>query len=380
MRISRCSAAHYRVPREVWWGQQRIGASQYEISHIELVTFEVETDDGITGSGFTYTVGHGGAAVLALLETEIAPALVQQDCREVEAIWHRLHARLHFVGGSGVTAVAIAAADIALWDALSRGADLPLYRFLGAHRGEIPAYASGVNLAYSRDELVRQVEAFREQGFSAVKMKVGGPLRADVERVRAVREAIGPDCDLMLDANMAWDVGEAARRVRSFEPFDVYWLEEPLPPDDVLGHAALQRLTAIPLAAGETLFTPSDFGLYFRSEAIRIPQPDVIRLGVTGWLQVAALARGFGLPLAPHFIPEIHVHLICAVPNGLNLEYLPIFERLLEEPLEVRGGVARPKEVPGHGMIFSREVLEPYRIGRGGAEQARGMSVGRSHD
>jgi L-alanine-DL-glutamate epimerase-like enolase superfamily enzyme len=380
MRIVRCSAAHYRVPREVWWGSQRIGASQYEISHIELVTFEIETDEGVAGSGFTYTVGHGGAAVLALLETEIAPALLQKECREVEPLWHRLHARLHFVGNSGVTAVAIAAADIALWDALARAAGLPLYRFLGAHRSEIPAYASGVNLAYSIDELLHQVEAFRKQGFSAVKMKVGGPLRDDVERVRAVREAIGEDCELMLDANMAWDVAEAARRARSFEPFDIRWLEEPLPPHDVMGYAALQRQTAIPLAAGETLFLPSDFSLYFRTQAIRIPQPDVIRLGVTGWLQVAALAQGFGLPLAPHFIPEIHVHLICAVPHGLNLEYLPIFERLLEEPLQIRGGLAKPREVAGHGMIFSREVLEPYRIGRDGAAEAREMTVGRSHD
>jgi L-alanine-DL-glutamate epimerase-like enolase superfamily enzyme len=360
--IARCIAAYYRVPREVWWGAERIGASRYEISHIELVTFELETEDGVTGSGFTYTVGHGGPAILALLKTEIAPELVGQDLRAVGPIWHSLHAKLHFVGGSGVTAVAIAAADIALWDALARAAELPLYRFLGAHRSEIPAYASAVNLALSLDELVAQMAGYREQGFSALKMKVGGPFRQDVERVRAVREAIGDDCELMLDANMAWDVAEAARRLRVFDSFRPYWLEEPLPPYDVPGYAALQRQTSIPLAAGETLFTPWEFTPYFRTEAIRIPQPDVVRLGVTGWLQVAAAARDVGLPLAPHFIPEIHAHLICAVPNALNLEYLPIFERLLEQPLEIRGGVARPGDAPGHGMVFSRELLEPHRV------------------
>ena len=134
MTVVRCSAAHYRVPREVWWPGSRIGASLYEIDHVELVTVEVETAAGVTGSGFTYTVGHGGAAILALLEHEIAPALTGRDAREAEAIWHDLHARLHFVGSSGVTAVAIAAADIALWDALACEAGLPLYRLLGAHR------------------------------------------------------------------------------------------------------------------------------------------------------------------------------------------------------------------------------------------------------
>jgi L-alanine-DL-glutamate epimerase-like enolase superfamily enzyme len=362
VRVAGCSAAHYRVPREIWWPGARIGASLYEITHIELVTFEVETDEEVTGFGFTYTVGHGGSAILALLEDEIAPALVGRDVRDVDAIWHELHARLHFVGFSGATAVAIAAADIALWDALALSAGVPLYRYLGVHRTEIPAYASAVNLALSTDELVEEMAAFRVQGFAALKMKVGKSLREDVERVRAVRDAIGADCALMVDANMAWDLAEAARRLRALESFDLSWLEEPLPPHDVAGFAALQRGSSVPLAAGETLFTPEEFSPYFAGGAIRIPQPDVVRLGVTGWRRVASAALDFGLLVAPHFIPEIHVHLACASPNALNLEYLPIFELLLERPVEIDGGVARPSEALGHGMRFSDEVLAPYRL------------------
>jgi L-alanine-DL-glutamate epimerase-like enolase superfamily enzyme len=360
--VVRCSASHYRVPREVWWPESRIGASLYEIEHVELVTVEVETAAGVTGSGFTYTVGHGGAAILALLEHEIAPALTGRDAREVEAIWHDLHARLHFVGSSGVTAVAIAAADIALWDALACEAGLPLYRYLGAHREELPAYASAVNLALTADELVAQMAGYAGEGFRAVKLKLGRSLREDADRLRAVREAIGDDCALMVDANMAWDVAEAGRRLRSLEPFGPAWLEEPLPPHDVAGYAALQRATSIPLAAGETLFTPHEFAPYFASGAIRIPQPDVVRLGVTGWRRVAGASLDHGLPLAPHFVPEIHVHLACAVPNALVLEYLPIFERLLETPLALRDGIARPGASPGHGMRFAAETLEPHRV------------------
>jgi L-alanine-DL-glutamate epimerase-like enolase superfamily enzyme len=362
VRIVGCSAAHYRVPREVWWPGARIGASLYEITHIELVTFEVQTDEDVTGFGFTYTVGHGGSAILALLEDEIAPALAGRDARDVDAIWHDLHARLHFVGRSGAAAVAIAAADIALWDALALSAGLPLYRYLGVHRTEIPAYASAVNLALSAEELVEEMAAFRARGFAAVKMKVGKTLREDVDRVGAVRDAIGDDCALMVDANMAWDLAEATRRLRALEPFEPGWLEEPLPPHDVTGYAELQRGSSVPLAAGETLFTPEEFSSYFASCAIRVPQPDVVRLGITGWRRVASAALELGLPVAPHFIPEIHVHLACAIPNALELEYLPIFELLLERPVEIDGGVARPSEAPGHGMRFSDEVLAPYRV------------------
>ena len=192
-------------------------------------------------------------------------------------------------------------------------------------------------------------------------MKVGKSPAEDVARVRAVRETIGADCELMVDADMGWTLPEAARRAHALEQFDLAGIEEPLPPHDVSGHAALQRQTLVPLAAGETLFSPSGF-IFFRSEAIRIPQPDVIRLGVTGWLQVAAMAEACALPLAPHFIPEIHVHLACAyhapehrVPRALR--------PAARDPLAIRDGVAKPPDVPGHGMMFSLEVLEPHRVG-----------------
>jgi len=362
VRIARCTAGHYCVPREVWWPEGPIGASLYEISHVELVTLELETEDGVAGFGFTYTVGRGGSAVRALLEDEIAAELVGRDPRDAEAIWDELHAKLHFVGSSGVAAVAIAAADIALWDALARAEGLPLHRHLGSHRVELPAYASAVNLALSTAELVEQMTGYLERGFSSFKMKLGRAAREDVERVRVVREAVGPECGLMVDANMAWDVAEAGRRLHALEPFDLAWLEEPLPPWDVDGYVRLQRATTVPLAAGETLFAPYEFGPYLRAGAIRIPQPDVIRLGVTGWRRVAAAALAHGLPVAPHFIPEIHIHLACAIPNALTLEYLPIFERILEEPLEVEAGIARPPERPGHGMRFAEDVLLPHRV------------------
>jgi L-alanine-DL-glutamate epimerase-like enolase superfamily enzyme len=362
MKITRFEASHFRVPREIWWGSLPVSGSLYSISSIELITCEIETDEGQTGFGLTYTVGHGGSAIHATLRDEIGPELLRRDCRAPETIWHELWFRLHWVGRGGVVATAIAAADIALWDARAKSRALPLYEFLGAHRDSIAAYGSGVNLGYSLDQLVSEAQGFHNLGFDAVKIKVGRSSEEDIERVRAVRAAVGNRCRLMLDANMGWTLAEAGLRLKRLEPYDIDWLEEPLAPEDIAGHAALQASTTVPLAAGESLFSPWEFASYFRAGAVRIAQPDVTRLGVTGWLKVAHAAELFHIPIAPHFVPEIHVHLTCAIPNALRLEYLPWLERLLSSKLEIVDGIARPPSSPGHGVMLDRELLEPYRV------------------
>ena len=147
------------------------------------------------------------------------------------------------------------------------------------------------------------------------------------------------------------------------EGFDLSWLEEPLEPEDVDGHARLQAQTAIPIAAGETLMSPYEFRNYFAAGAIRVVQADVTRMGgITPWLRVAQMAEAAHLKLAPHFVQDLHVHLLCAIPNALILEYLPWLDRLLESPLRLEGGVARPPQEPGHGVRFSEEVIGPHRV------------------
>jgi L-alanine-DL-glutamate epimerase-like enolase superfamily enzyme len=362
MKLARFTTDYYRVPRQLWLGSLPVRGSLYSISHIELVTCDLETADGVPGFGLTYTVGHGGSALHATLRDEIAPELLGHEIRSPAASWRELWFRLHWVGRGGVIAGAIAAADVALWDACARAQGLPLYEHLGAQRDAIAAYGSGVDLGYSLAELLDEVRSHRSAGFDAVKIKVGHSPAEDVERVRAVREEVGEGCALMVDANMAWSLAEAAQRLRALEAYRIDWLEEPLPAEDVEGHAALQRLTAVPLAAGESLFSLWEFASYLRAGAIRIAQPDVTRLGVTGWMKVAALAEAFHVPVAPHFVPDVHVHLACAVPNALYVEYLPWLEPLLASRLELEAGSARPSAAPGHGVVLDRELLEPYRI------------------
>jgi L-alanine-DL-glutamate epimerase-like enolase superfamily enzyme len=343
------------------WSPLPIEASQYTANDFEIVTCEIETDTGATGFGFTYTTGRGGSAIRAALADEIIPVITGRECSQVDALWYELHELLQFVG-TGVTSAAIAAADIAIWDARGRDAGLPLFRLLGAHRNSIPAYASGVNLAYNTDQLVEEVSGFRAAGFGAVKIKIGGSLHDDLERLRAVRDAVGDDTTLMVDAGMAWDLGEAARRVRRLEPFDLTWLEQPLAPSDLHGYATLQAGTSIPLAAGESFVGPSEFGEYLRRDAIRVVQPNAIRLGVSGWLRTARLADVLHVRVAPHFIPDIHAHLACAVPNATWLEHLPFYQRLLLTPIEIRDGLARPSAIPGHGMAFDPDVIDRYCV------------------
>lgn len=361
MRIARCSCRHYRVPRAVWWPLPLAGLL-HQVSQIELVVCELETDSGLAGFGYTYTLGHGGVGVQAILEHEIAPLLIGRDIDELGGLWDELWWRLHWVGRAGVVPVAMAAADIAIWDLRAKAADLPLHRYLGSTGRDVLAYGSGVDLAYDIDELVASVRAFREQGLLAYKIKVGREPGDDLARIAAVRAEIG-DAPLMVDANQGWDLAEAGRRARSFEAYDVAWLEEPLVPEDVHGHAELQAQTSVPIAAGETLFSPYEFKNYFRESAMRVVQADVTRLGgITGWLEVARMAEAFHLPMAPHFMQDIHIQLLGAIPNAMYLEYLPWFDHFMARPLVVRDGRVAPSDDPGHGVAFKDGVVDDYLV------------------
>jgi L-alanine-DL-glutamate epimerase-like enolase superfamily enzyme len=171
----------------------------------------------------------------------------------------------------------------------------------------------------------------------------------------------------MVDANMAWNLDEAAQRLKSLEAYGIAWFEEPLAADDVEGHAALQLMSSIPVAAGESLFTPAEFLAYFRSGAIRIAQPDVTRLGITGWRRVATIAAAFHVPLAPHFLPDLHVHLACAAPSAILIEYLPWFDRVFTSTLELQDGTAHPPARPGHGLELDLSLLAPYLVESSGS-------------
>jgi L-alanine-DL-glutamate epimerase-like enolase superfamily enzyme len=331
----------------------------------ETVFVEVTTDDGAVGLGYSYTIGTGGGSVLALLREHLLPRLIGLDVRRVEAVWHELFGYTRSTAVGVITSLALAAVDTALWDLRCLRAGEPLWRVAGGFRPEVPLYdTEGGWLQLGTEELVAGAKAAATAGWSGIKVKVGKPtLEEDVERLRAVREALGDRFPLMVDANQSMTCAEAIRRARAFEPIGLTWLEEPLPADDVSGHARLAAATSIPIAVGESLYSVAQFREYLERGAASIVQVDVARVGgITPWLKVAHLAEAFGLEVCPHFLMELHVSLAAAVPNGRYVEHIPQLRAITTREMAVRDGHAVAPESAGLGIAWDRDAMDDRRV------------------
>lgn len=361
LRIESVTVDHY----EISLPNTLTDATHGEIRHFALVTVRIRTNEGAEGVGYTYTVGKpGGAAVRTHLECDLTPLLIGEDPRRIERLWQRMWWRLHYVGRGGVATFAISAVDIALWDLKARLAGEPLWRFLGGYDPRVRVYAGGIDLEMPLAGLREQTHANLERGFRAIKMKVGrARLSEDVERVTALRELLGPELPLMVDANMRWSPDEAIRAARAFRELDVYWLEEPTIPDDIEGHVRIARDGGLPLAAGENLHTIYEFQKMIASGALAFPEPDLSNAGgVTGWMKVARLAEAHNLPVTTHGVHDLHVHLLAAVPNASYLEAHGFgLEAYLRHPIEIEEGMVTAPDRPGHGVELDWDALEAMR-------------------
>ena len=362
VQITTIETNHFRIPLPTVLSDSTHG----DITHFALVTVRLQTDTGDSGLGYTYTVGDiGGAAVHSLIARDLAPVLQTADARQIDALWERMWWHLHFVGRGGIAAFAMAAVDVALWDLHARRAEQPLWRALGGQSNRVAAYAGGIDLQFTTDALLEQAHGFIDQGFTAIKMKVGRDrLRDDVDRVAAMRDTLGPDFPLLVDANMRWSVDQAVSAARALAPFDPVWLEEPIIPDDVTGHARIAKAGGVPIATGENLHTVYEFEDMLARGGIAFPEPDAATLGgITPWLKVASLAADRGLPVTSHGVHDIHVHLLAAVPNASFLEVHGFgLERFIRDPLALVSGQAIAPERPGHGVEFDWEALNSCRV------------------
>ena len=331
----------------------------------ETIFVELTTADGLRGTGYAYTIGTGGRAVLALLREDLLHRLIGQDAREVERLWQMLFWATHGTVVGPITSLALAAVDTALWDLRCQAAGQPLWQLAGGARPRVPLYdTEGGWLQLSTEEIVAGARASVARGWPGVKIKVGKPdAHEDLERLRAVREAVGPHIDLMVDANQSFTFAEAKRRARLFEDLDLFWFEEPLPAEDISGHALLAASTSLPIAVGESLYSPSHFREYLTAGACGIVQVDVARVGgITPWLKTAHLAEAFNVKVAPHFLMELHVSLAAAVPNALYVEYIPQLRSLTLNELEIVDGHAIAPGEPGLGIAWDRDALGRMRV------------------
>ncbi|MFO1328178.1 MAG: mandelate racemase/muconate lactonizing enzyme family protein [Rubrivivax sp.] len=321
----------------------------------------IHTADSGMGTGYSYTIGTGGSSVVALLRDHLAPRLIGRDPACIEQIWRELLFATHATSVGAITSLALCAIDTALWDWRCRRDNQPLWKAAGGAQAGVPVYTTeGGWLHLSPDELVRQSVEARDLGFKGAKVKVGKPrLAEDLARLNAVRGAVGGGFEIMVDANQCFTLGEALRRAPHYAELAIGWLEEPLPADDLMGHRRLAAQATLPIAVGESLYSPGQFGDYVRAGACHIVQVDVARVGgITPWLKVAHLAETCNLAVAPHFLMELHVSLTCAVPNGAWLEYIPQLDAVASSRVAIRDGRASPPDTPGLGIAWDWPEIE----------------------
>ncbi len=331
----------------------------------ETIFVELETQSGVVGLGYAYTIGTGGGAVLDLLRTTLLETVVGQDVHGPERIWTDAFTSTRATTTGAITSLALAALDTAVWDARCRALGLGLWQLAGGFRDRVPVYdTEGGWLHLTEDELVEHARQSLADGLGGVKIKIGKPSAVDDRRrLAAVRGAVGDELDIMVDANQSFTAAEAIRRSRMLADLDVFWFEEPLPADDIAGHARLASLTTVPIAVGESLYAAAAFREYLQRGAAGIVQVDVARVGgITPWLKVAHLAETFNVQVAPHFLMELHLPLLCAIPNGLYLERIPQLRAITTSDITIRDGQAEVPRGPGLGIDWDREAIDALTV------------------
>ena len=345
-----------------------IADSTHKLSHWGAPGVAIHTDSGHTGYGFSGTHAHlpTDRLIVECILKSFGPLLIGEDPREVRALWEKLHkqSEIYWVGRAGITHLALGAIDIALWDLKAKEANLPLWKLLGGsgHK-KVEAYnTDGGWLNWPLETVIADCKRLvQEEGYRAVKLKVGGPNpREDLRRVEAVRNALGPDIRIMTDANGRWTLPQAIQTAGRLKDFDIAWIEEPIYFDDVEGHRRLAETIFTPIALGEQLYISQQFRDFIHAGAVHYVQPDVVRLaGITEFWQVADLAHCYSLPVVPHVgdMCQVHQHLCFAHPACGLLEYIPWLRDWMEVPAKIVDGFYVAPEVPGAGMTPTAEAL-----------------------
>lgn len=357
MKITDVHVEHYRWPKA-----KPIANGKHTYTHNELNLLVIDTDEGITGYGCSWAIEFAGT---------MGKAILGEDPLNHERLWAKIYVP-KFIGRRGTSAKTVSAIDMALWDIKAKAAGMPLYRLLGGYRERVPAYVAGGYYAKDKGikELQEEMLEYKSWGIQAVKMKVGGAsMKEDAQRVRAVRQVIGEDTKLMLDANCAYRFFEAVEFSRMVEEYHPYWFEEPVDADDYDGYKKVAAKSAIPIAAGENEVTRFGFRDLIHTQAISILNPDAASLGgVTEFMKVASYADANGIVMSPHGQQQIHVHLDCGVPNVNFAEFYPpqydakVYEAFDNPVIFNEDGTVSPSQAPGVGLDINRQVLAPYRV------------------
>lgn len=329
----------------------------------DLVVVEVVTQSGLTGMGYLHLLNLPLQRTIgACIGEAMAPRIIGRDATAVEAIWRDLWRATLTGGRGGVAMMAQSAIDIALWDVVGKAAGLPLHRLWGHFRSEIPVYGSGCFRGARGDGMIAKARHYVAQGYRAIKMQVAhiGDLRTDLDNVRRMREALGPDIDIMIDVNMGWSADVAITMGRRFEEYDIYWLEEPVLADDFAGYLRCAEALDMRVVGGETHFGRADLKPFLENPRLPILQPDPMRGGLTELRKIATVAETWGMTIAPHLFPELNVHLLASIPNGIWAEQMGLLDDVFVSLPKIADGMIAAPETPGHGLAFRPEVMTDF--------------------
>ncbi len=365
MKIERVRAHIVRLPADEPLADNKTlpGATR------DIVVVKVATTDGTEGLGVTF-FGAGLTGALKVACEELGALAVGENAHNVERIADKLRQGAGSSGPGGVFTLALSAIDTALWDIRGKALGVPVARLLGGFRDRVPAYASGALMrTLSLDEVVGAAGRLVERGWTAMKTQLGLPggtfPEVEVDRIRRIREVLGPDIRLMCDVNQRWTVPEAFSIGERLEPYHLHWLEDVTTADDFAGLARIAAKLKTPIAGGEYVYGVAPFRHMLEARSVDYPMIDLVRVGgITQWMKVAGMAEAYNLPVVSHLIPEVHVHLIAAIPNGHIVEYMPWTRSLFDNPLvPVKGEMTVPT-APGLGLTFTREISDALDRGR----------------
>lgn len=337
-----------------------IADSTHDISKIAFYILEVETAGGVLGQGYLLSFHYSPHAIEGALK-DMKKFILERDYHvfETAQVQRDYEQESEYFGIVGLQRWALATLNVAMWDAWSRSNGQPIYRMFGCHRRPIPVYGSGGWISYTDEELVEETVNYKKRGFTAVKIKVGSPdMERDIRRLHLVREAVGPEVKIMMDANQGMDVPSAVKLISQVEDLGIFWFEEPVTNTDFEGYATIHAKTKVSLAMGEREYSTVALRELIGRRALDLWQPDLIRLGgVESWRDSAALANAYNIPVLPHYYKDYDVPLLATVANPYGAESFDWIDDIIDQPMEIRNGFALQREGEGWGFRFLPQYM-----------------------
>lgn len=337
---------------------QPIADATHTLTEISFIVLRLQLNSGITGESYLLSFQYSPQAIAGALK-DVGEIAVGANVYDTVTIYKKIDAANEYFGNEGINRWAQAAINIAMWDAWCKTLGQPVWKVLGANNFKVPVYGSGGWLSYSTQELIHEVTGYKKRGFNAVKIKVGKPdWREYLERLAQVREAVGNNINIMMDANQGMDVSSALQLARAARALNIHWFEEPVNHADFQGYQLLKNQAGISLAMGEREYSTLALRELIKLNAIDIWQPDILRLGgVEAWRNSAALALAHHIPVLPHYYKDYDVPLLCTIPNGAGAESFDWIDPLIDHPLQIENGYTRPHDRAGWGFNFKDAFL-----------------------